>query len=122
MTERCHIEIYLDGGWRTAGELRVDDPARGMHSAASFDYDFDFLDRYAHRLGARDVHAVSCRYGLGYQAYRQESWPAFLLDVVPSGAAATDVGARAPVTQHQRLRLAALASRRRQSHRQFAHS
>lgn len=87
MAERCHLEIHLDGGWHTAGELCMDEPARGMQSAASFDYDFDFLDRYAHRLGARDVHAVSCRYGLGYQAYRQESWPAFLLDIVPSGAA-----------------------------------
>lgn len=84
---RCHLEIYVGRSWQPAGSVAVDDPEGGFQSASSFDYDFDYLETHRAALGARDWRAVSSRFELGYHAYRESSWPAFLLDLVPSGAA-----------------------------------
>jgi serine/threonine-protein kinase HipA len=81
------LEIYVDRGWRTAGEVRVVDPRLGIPSPATFEYDLDYLDRAAEALGARDLRAVSCRYPVGYEPFDETRWPAVLLDLIPSGAA-----------------------------------
>lgn len=83
----CAIEIYARGAWRRAGELVVDDVASGYAGAARFDYDFDYLDAVGDALGTRGALAVSCRFPLGYETFAGPRWPAFVLDVLPSGAA-----------------------------------
>jgi serine/threonine-protein kinase HipA len=83
----CTLQLYLAGRWRTAGSVRVEDTERGISSAARFEYDFDYLEEQHAALGARDVRAVSCRYPLDYAESPSLRWPAFLLDVIPSGAA-----------------------------------
>jgi serine/threonine-protein kinase HipA len=87
MVERCVIELYLDGAWHAAAEVRVADARSGFRSPSVLSYDFDYLDHVAERLGSRDRAAVSCRHPVGYEETPLPRWPAFLLDVIPSGAA-----------------------------------
>ncbi len=84
---KCSLQICLNGAWHTAAEVRVDDPTAGHRTAARLEYDFDYLDAMSGSLGARDLRAVSCRYPLGYEVHTEGVWPAFLLDLIPSGAA-----------------------------------
>jgi len=81
------LELYADGAWYRACEVRVDDDALGLGSPARVEYDFDYLDAMSGALGARDLRAVSCRFPVGYRVDAETTWPAFLLDIVPSGAA-----------------------------------
>jgi len=86
MVERCLLEVYVDGGWRTAAEVRVEDPTAGVYSPSRLEYDFDYVDGIGRALGARDHRAVSCRHPVTYEEVALERWPAFLLDIIPSGA------------------------------------
>ncbi len=87
MIGRCGIEVFHEGAWHFAGEVHVEDDAAGFGSPGRFEYDFDYLDAMSTALGARDRRAVSCRYPLGYEEHSERRWPAFLLDLMPSGAA-----------------------------------
>lgn len=81
----CTIELHHGGAWHLAGELRCDDTKLGHRSPAHFEYDLDYLDALGH-LEVRDARAVSCRYPTRFEEHHERSWPAFLLDVIPSGA------------------------------------
>lgn len=83
---KCHLELFVDGDWSVAAEVRCDDVAGGVQSSARLEYDFDYLAATT-LLDARDHRAVSCRYPVGYGVHSEDVWPAFLLDVIPSGAA-----------------------------------
>lgn len=82
----AHLELYLNGAWTVAAEVRCDDVAGGIRSATRVEYDFDYLASLP-SFDARDHRAVSCRYPVSYSVHAEETWPAFLLDVIPSGAA-----------------------------------
>ena len=84
---KCLLELHIGGAWRAAAEVRVDDDALGIGSPARVEYDFDYLDALSGALGARDGRAISCRYPVGYRVDAEPTWPAFLLDLIPSGAA-----------------------------------
>lgn len=83
----CTVEVFTTGRWTRAGEVHVTDEASGYGGPARFEYDFDYLEAHQAALGAVDARAVSCRYPLGYDVRDEPRWPAFLLDVIPSGAA-----------------------------------
>lgn len=83
---KCHLELHVEGRWVLAAEVRCDDVAGGVRSSTRLEYDFDYLAD-ATELDARYLRAVSCRYPVGYGVHAEDVWPAFLLDVVPSGAA-----------------------------------
>jgi serine/threonine-protein kinase HipA len=83
---KCHLELHVDGDWILAAEVRCDDVAGGVRSSTRLEYDFDYLAD-ATELDARDLRAVSCRYPVGYGVHAEDVWPAFLLDLIPSGAA-----------------------------------
>jgi serine/threonine-protein kinase HipA len=85
--DRVNLELFADGAWHTVGTVKVQDSRGGVRSAGSFEYDLDYLDRFAEALGARDARAVSCRYPVGYEPFEETHWPPFLLDIMPSGAA-----------------------------------
>ncbi len=84
---RCTLEIFVGKRWARAGEVHVTDEAAGYAGPARFEYDFDYLEGHGDALGAVDARAVSCRYPLAYDVRDEPRWPAFLLDVIPSGAA-----------------------------------
>ena len=83
----CQLQLFVDGRWLTAAIVEVDDTATGTASPSRFDYDFDYLGAKADSLGAIDARAASCRYPLNYEDRPEPTWPAFLLDLIPSGAA-----------------------------------
>ena len=76
----------MDGRWHAAAEVRVEDTTAGVHSPSRLEYDFDYVDAIDQALGARDHRAVSCRHAVTYEEVALERWPAFLLDIIPSGA------------------------------------
>ena len=83
---KLHLELYVERAWVIAAEVRCDDVNGGVRSATRLEYDFDYLASTG-ELDVRDLRAVSCRYPVGYGVHAEETWPAFLLDVIPSGAA-----------------------------------
>lgn len=82
----CLLQTFVGGRWVNAAEVRCEDERGGYRSPTKFDYDFDYLDAMAAALGAFDHRAVSCRFPLGYEGRVEATWPAFLLDLIPSGA------------------------------------
>lgn len=85
MTVKSTIEIYLGGRWVTAGFFEPD-PAgisRGIGGGGRFDYDIDYAVSH---LGGGIPFQVGCRYPVDFEFHREPRWPAFLLDLLPSGA------------------------------------
>ena len=86
MFGKCLLEVHAEGAWRTAAEVRVDDTAAGPHSPSRLEYNVDYVDAMGQALGTRDLRAVSCRHPVTYEEVVLDRWPAFLLDIIPSGA------------------------------------
>jgi serine/threonine-protein kinase HipA len=85
--DACTLEIFVGGRWTTAGKVHVKDESAGYAGPARFEYDLDYLEGQFSAIEAIDARAVSCRYPLSYDEREEPRWPAFLLDVIPSGAA-----------------------------------
>lgn len=82
---KCTIEIYQQGQWQVAAyfEPAADVGQRGYHSAGRLSYDVPYAGQFL--LGGM-AHAFSCRYPVSFEVHRTTVWPAFLLDILPSGA------------------------------------
>lgn len=81
----CTIEIHHQGQWHTAARF---EPAKTVHqkgyrSAGRFSYDVAYAGQY---LNSGISSALSCRYPVSFEIHRDNQWPAFLLDILPSGA------------------------------------
>lgn len=83
----CGVELFAGGRWRLVGRIVVDDDARGYEGSGRFEYDWDWVDDHTKDLGATDARAVSCRYPIAFEVREEARWPAFVLDLLPSGAA-----------------------------------
>ena len=81
------LELRLGDAWIAAASVAFADRAAGITSASRVDYDFDYLAAHSEHLGERGIRALSCQIPLSYQSFDGRRWPAFLLDVMPSGAA-----------------------------------
>ncbi len=81
------IEIYKDGKWVKAAEFGVygDNYLAGYRARGRLAYDIDYaLSRIQDE---RIVDRVGFRYPVNFDSYDSKGWPAFLLDIVPTGAA-----------------------------------
>lgn len=76
------IEIFLNQQWVKAAEIKVRDESAGYRSPSHFAYDV----RYASDHFGDPVAAVSCRYPVSYEMEELDTWPPFVLDLLPSGA------------------------------------
>lgn len=80
----CHIEIYLNGRWQTAAtfepySISLD---KGTDGACRLEYDVDYAVDNLGNLKAELVPGL----GVGFELFRFDSWPPFLIDLLPSGA------------------------------------
>lgn len=77
-----HIEIYKDGCWQLAARFEVKFPERGHRGASTLNYDVTYAGDNLYKTAA----VVSCRYTVNFTEYAHSHWPAFMLDLLPSGA------------------------------------
>jgi len=80
----CHIQIFLDDRWQTAAvfEPNAQTLDRGVAGGGQLQYDVDYAAIY---LGDRVAELIP---GLtvGFELFRFEQWPPFLVDLLPGGA------------------------------------
>jgi len=82
------IEIFIAGQWHKAAVFAVygeDFYYSGYHAAGCLSYDVDYV--LSHMENQRLVDRVGCLYPINFELYTSDSWPAFLLDLLPTGAA-----------------------------------
>lgn len=80
----CHIEIYLDGHWQTAATFEPDPQTldKGIEGGCRLEYNIDYaVENLAN-------HKMELIPGLtvGFELFRYEDWPPFLVDLLPAGA------------------------------------
>lgn len=66
------IQISLNGEWMTAAR----------YDGSYFEYDYE----YVIARGDSPLNRVGLRYPVNFEMYQQTVWPAFLFDIIPSGA------------------------------------
>ncbi len=81
------LQVYRDGQWRNAMELRFERPEEGLEGACAYGYQQGYLVDSLESVGTRLNVAVSAAYPLGWDSWRDKKAPAFLFDILPSGAA-----------------------------------
>jgi serine/threonine-protein kinase HipA len=80
--ERFSLEKYVAGKWHLAGTLEVEAPEKGIASPCSLEYDpqfaLDFLDETGEAT-------FGTHFPINFGHERYPVWPAFMLDILPSG-------------------------------------
>ncbi len=80
--EKCHIEIFRDGTWQSAATLTSSEPERGHESRSRFSYKLEYVNENLNNPDA----AIACAYPVTYDDHSLDSWPAFMIDLLPGGA------------------------------------
>jgi len=83
MADTLTLETYIAGQWQKACLLRFHEPAAGRIGAVTLEYEAAYVARFQNNPAA----LVSLRYPLDFFPHECEHWPAFLLDIMPMGAA-----------------------------------
>ncbi|MBF0199639.1 MAG: type II toxin-antitoxin system HipA family toxin [Planctomycetes bacterium] len=82
---RVELEISNAGQWEKAGSVSLlGEESSGTTGSCLLEYDNKYAFKYLSELGS---HALSLRYPVNFAVEREGHWPAFLLDLMPSGAA-----------------------------------
>lgn len=80
----CHIQIFLNDRWQTAAVFEPDAKTLdlGIEGACRIDYDLEYA------LANLDNRNAELAPGLppGFEVFRFQKWPPFLLDLLPGGA------------------------------------
>lgn len=82
---KCTIEIHHQGHWHKAAlfEPAENVVQQGYRSAGRLSHDVAYAGQH---LNSGISPALSCRYPVSFEIHQQKHWPAFLLDILPSGA------------------------------------
>ena len=85
MTMQATLQIFTDGRWQTAASFTPDSRclARGIACGGLFEYDLDYVLDHA---VDKTAQGVALRYPVNFELHWSDRWPAFLLDVMPTGA------------------------------------
>lgn len=83
------LQIYVDFKWQDVGLVKIESKtdSLGYKAPSYFEYNFNYLDKYSEHLFKQNNHAVSLNYPLSFELFQSSYWSAFLLDIIPSGAA-----------------------------------
>ena len=86
---KCNIELFIGGRWIVAAAFEAGQGQEeyGYRGSGVFDYEVAFGGEYLFQPDA----AVSVRFPVDFTQHRIKSWPAFLLDMLPAGAARRDI-------------------------------
>jgi serine/threonine-protein kinase HipA len=79
------IQISIEGKWVIAGTFESSDKnvSQGINGNGWLEYEADFaLSHIEDNPGFR----AGLRYPVNFELYKTQGWPAFLLDILPSGA------------------------------------
>lgn len=92
MIRRLTLEIHVGGAWREAAVLAITDDALGIRSPTALDYDTGyFIDMASEDLAdgraVTDIRALSVRHPVDLAGARFDTWPPFLVDLLPQGQA-----------------------------------
>lgn len=89
MYKRVVLEIFIENSWHELGEVEILEAEiqAGYKAKGRFQYALTYVDRYGARMFSNGIHAASVRYPLTMGLYQEPAWPAFLLDILPTGAA-----------------------------------
>lgn len=78
------IEIFRSGTWVQAARLAPVYTEQGYLGACQFDYMLEYAAEYAGPETAKAA-GVSCQFPTDFRPYDLTRWPAFVLDILPSG-------------------------------------
>ncbi len=80
----CHVQIFLDGRWKTAAVFEPDARklAKGIAGGGRLQYDIDYAVTYLGNRAAELIPGLT----VGFELFRFEQWPPFLVDLLPGGA------------------------------------
>lgn len=89
------LQAYLNGEWHDAAEVVLTEPDEGISGASKLGYDVDYWAEFA-SVDAMDNpvidrRALSVRFPVDMSHHILESWPAYLLDMLPQGVARTRI-------------------------------
>jgi serine/threonine-protein kinase HipA len=81
---KATVEIFRVGRWQAAGVFRPEDFRQGYRGSSRFEYLLDYaLDNAGESLAP--AAGLSCRYLVDFALHSENCWPAFILDLLPSG-------------------------------------
>lgn len=81
------LQIYSGGKWLDAMGLGFEQPDTGLEGGCTYGYEQGYLVDSLESIGSRLNCAVSATFPLGWDSWRGKQAPAFLFDILPSGAA-----------------------------------
>ena len=84
MSKILHLEIFADAQWRRAATLTCLDTSLGYKGKVELVYEDSYATDF---ILHTDCAALSLLYPVNFEYHFCDRWPAFLLDLVPSGAA-----------------------------------
>lgn len=82
---KATFQIFLDGQWKVAGLFTPDPRAvsQGIGGGGTFEYDLDYT---VANMADSPHSRVSLPYSITFELHRSRRWPAFFLDIMPTGA------------------------------------
>ena len=83
MNQTCTLQLHAAGTWHDVASVRLLGDVREGWRAKSYT-GYDVAWAFEH-LGARDAHALSCRWPVGLEPTQLSHWPVFLIDMLPQG-------------------------------------
>ena len=83
MDNKCTAQIFVGGAWRDAAVISLAGPEHPGWRTPTYT---TYLPDYAlDHLGRRDAAACGVRFPVSLEIDEQDTWPAWLLDVLPQG-------------------------------------
>ena len=70
------LQVFTNGQWRNAMELRFEQPEEGLEGACAYGYQQGYLVDSLESVGRRLNVAVSAAYPLGWDSWRENKAPA----------------------------------------------
>lgn len=96
------VETFWQGSWHFTAVVSLSDETRGYLGPSRVEYEIDYFANQAaaefvDEDSIRDARALSVQYPANLAAYSRQTWPPFMLDLMPQGHA------RRTLAEHLRI-------------------